>query len=37
MFLKTVRREDAEGQNVMVTAEGDLVIAQPNEHVSLVL
>jgi protein MPE1 len=31
MFLKTVKREDAEGKNVMVTADGDLVVAQPNE------
>jgi protein MPE1 len=31
MFLKTVKREDAEGKNVMVTANGDLVVAQPNE------
>ncbi|KAL3900065.1 MAG: hypothetical protein SGCHY_001593 [Lobulomycetales sp.] len=34
MFLKTIERSDADshGGNVMVTADGNLVVAQPNEE-----
>lgn len=32
MFLKTIKNKDAVNSGLMVTGEGDLVVAMPNEY-----